>query len=109
MEKKVNVVMDNSNNAFYASQVTVHHSSTDFCLDFGQLTPRTNFTPEGGEISYVNKHETILLHPVMAKQMYSILGTQIEKFEKDNGAIVIPKPEEQKKEDTDTASTKYIG
>ncbi len=120
MEKKINIIMDNSNQAFYATQASVHFSLHDFCIDFGQATPRVNATPKGEEMSYVNKHATIMLTPMLAKRLFELLGGQLAKFEKSNGQIKIPKESKKKartikksaevpNEMVAEGTTKYIG
>ncbi|PIO00080.1 hypothetical protein COT72_02855 [archaeon CG10_big_fil_rev_8_21_14_0_10_43_11] len=118
-QKKLNMIVDNSNNAFYATQVSINFSAQDFLLDFGQITPRFTVTPKGDEVVYVSKHETLILSPVLAKKVYALLGSQLAKYENDHGEIKVPKQKKMKKakhvakispEDVlSSASAKYIG
>lgn len=114
--KKMNMIVDHSNSVFYATQVSVNFSSQDFLLDFGQITPRFSITPKGDEVVYVSKHETLILPPVLAKKVYTLLGSQLAKFEKEHGEIKVPKrtkattSAKSREEDVlSSASSKYIG
>jgi len=89
-EKTVKVNIDNGGPAFFSDSITVFHNSMKFVLDFQQITPR--FTRIGGEEATQNmyvKHNTILLDPVVAKDLLNILKENIKKYEKSFNKINI--------------------
>lgn len=109
----VNVSIDNSEPATFVDRAVVSHSNEKFVLDFTQTTPRFDVIGEGIQQSITIKHKTLVMDPKTVKDFASILKENIEKFEKQNGKIAMPKPAKVKKEkkslSVSDSSTKYIG
>ncbi|MBD3319125.1 DUF3467 domain-containing protein [Candidatus Woesearchaeota archaeon] len=87
-EKPINInIIDGD--AFYAHELTVNYTPTQFSLDFKNITPRTD--PRSQERpSFCLKHNLIMLDPWHAKTMLTILGNIVERYEKDYGKIKKP-------------------
>lgn len=115
MKEKMNVSVDHSEPGFFSDNVAVSHTPVKFVVDFSQITPR--FDSEGGQRqqSLAIKHKTIILDPQVAKDFMNVLKENLGKYEKNFGAIKLPKVEKQKNVKIDKsvteadASSRYIG
>ena len=109
-KKRINVNIDHSEPAFFTDSVTISHSPNKFILDFVQVTPR--FDRMGPEIqqSLVIKHKTIVMDPIMAKNILEILKENMEKYEKNFAEVKIQKRKTNNKTtEYSEESARYIG
>ncbi len=75
--------------AFFAHELTMNFTPTQFTLDFKNITPRTD--PRNKDHpSFTLKHNVIMLEPWHAKAMNSILNNVIAKYEQEYGKIKKP-------------------
>ncbi len=114
MEKKIqaeNFVIDNSNKAFFADNVSVLHNENQFIIDFKQTTPRIDVVSGDQKLSFVTMHNSIVISPTMAKSFMDVIKDSIERYEKEFSKIKIPKQKKLKKTKTeiDGTNNNYIG
>lgn len=75
---------------FFAHELTVNFTPTQFTFDFKCITPR-NDPRSKSTSSFLLKHNVIMTDPWHAKSVLSVLSTMIEKYEKEFGKITKPK------------------
>jgi len=96
-EKKVNMHVDLGREVFYANSITVFNNQNEFIIDFTQTTPRMDLIEGKQVLSYVTKHNAIILSPLQAKVFLQILKDNIEKYESQFGKIQVPKKRKERK------------
>ncbi len=108
-KKKVNFDIDQNKEGFYANNIAIFNNPTEFVLDFTQVTPRINMVEEKQIVTYVVKHNAVVLEPKQAKNFFNLLKENIERYEKKFGKIQLPKGKKQKKEGLPKNFSDYIG
>jgi hypothetical protein len=108
-KKKINLDIDQKKDAFYANNIALFNNPTEFVLDFTQVTPRINMVQSKQIITYVVKHNPIVLEPRQAKILLDLLGENIARYEKKFGKIKLPKGKKQEKESLTKKFSDYIG
>lgn len=113
-EQQVNINI-NDGDPFFAHEMSMNFTPTQFTLDFKCITPRND--PRNKETaSFLLKHNVVMIDPWHAKAIYEVLGGVLKQYEKDFGKIskpeAITKAEKkhkktQKPEGSDTPS--YLG
>ena len=66
-KKRVNMNIDQNKEVFYSNNLAVFNNPTEFILDFTQVTPRIDLVQNKQMITYVVKHNAIVLEPAQAK------------------------------------------
>ncbi|MBR9699892.1 DUF3467 domain-containing protein [Candidatus Woesearchaeota archaeon] len=85
MEKKINLSI-NEGTAFFAHEASINFGPTQVIMDFRCITPRVD--PRSNEAPTLNMaHNVIMVEPYHAKRLFELLGTTIEKYEKEFGKI----------------------
>ena len=112
-EKKPNVRIDYSGEAFFCDAITVVHNPSKFVFDFKQTVPVIDQIENQGRVSFITRHKSVVMDPFLAKELVGILKNNIEKYEKQFGEIKFGKsPKKAKKEkakvDT-TEHSRYVG
>ena len=109
-KRRINVNLDHSEPGFYADTVTISHNPSKFILDFVQVTPRFDRVGPEMQQSLAVKHKTIIVEPLMAKNVLGILKNNMEKYEKNFGEVKIKKRKVKHKPiEYSEESTRYIG
>jgi len=109
-KRRINVSIDHNESGFFTDSVTISHNPSKFIFDFVQVTPRFDRMREEMQQSLVVKHKTILMDPLMAKNILDILGENLKKYEKNFGEIKIQKRKTNSKPiEYSEESTRYIG
>ncbi len=96
--KKVNMHVDLGREVFYANNITVFNNQNEFIIDFSQTTPRMDLIEGKQVLSYVTKHNAVILSPLQAKVFLQILKDNIDKYESQFGKIQVPKRKRRKKD-----------
>jgi hypothetical protein len=111
MEKKgpSKITIDNSNKAFYTDNVSVLHGKGQFVIDFRQTTPRMDNVRGEQKLSFVTRHETVVMNPQLAKSLLEVLTDSVEKYEKQFGSIKMPKKKSATTKKVETPGMSYIG
>ncbi len=114
--KKFNIDIDHSGEAFFAMDFAVSFNQLKFTLDFTQTIQRIDPLPDRMKQSFSIKHKTILMDPMVAKNLAKVLLDMVERYEAKFGKLKAPKTKKKKskksktKSDTDVASGNvYIG
>lgn len=94
-KKKVNVNIDASKESFYANNLAIFNNPNEFVLDFAQVTPRMDIIDGKQVLTYVVKHNSIVLEPKQAKMVLNLLKENVEKYEKKFGKIEVIKGEQE--------------
>ncbi len=108
-KKKVNLNIDHDKEVFYANNLAIFNNPTEFILDFTQITPRVDVVQEKQVLTYVAKHNAIILNPKQAKIFFDLLKENLEKYEKKFGEIKLEKGKKIKKESLTKNFSDYIG
>jgi TPP-dependent indolepyruvate ferredoxin oxidoreductase alpha subunit len=108
-KKGFNVSLDHSEPVFFTDNATVSHSSNKFIIDFTQMTPRFDSFEDKHQQTFVIKHKTLVLDPQFAKIFSDILQQNIKRYEKNFGAIKLPKQKISKEKVEKVDATRYIG
>ena len=102
---------------FFAHELTVNFTPTQFTLDFKCITPRVD--PRSKKPSFLLKHNVVMVEPWHVKMILAVLNNVIKKYEEEYGVIKKPKAVETaekkqkkaistaKKDETETPS--YLG
>ena len=72
---------------FYAKGFDIALSQKEFCLDFQLVIPLGKVFPEEGEPIHIERHQPIVVIPVIGKLMMKALENSIGEFERKYGAI----------------------
>jgi len=75
--------------AFFAHELTVNFTPTQFTLDFKNITPRTDPRSKDGP-SFTLKHNVVMIDPWHAKALLEILSNVVSNYEKQYGKIKKP-------------------
>jgi hypothetical protein len=75
---------------FFAHEVTVNFNPTQFIFDFKCITPRSDPRSQGGPLVAL-KHNVVMLDVFHAQRLHELLGTILERYEKEFGKIKKPK------------------
>jgi hypothetical protein len=86
-KKKANVNIDSGKESFYANNLAVFNNANEFVLDFTQVSPRMDVIDNKRIITYIVKHNPIVVEPRQAKAFLNLLKENIEKFESKFGKI----------------------
>ncbi len=114
-KERMNVSVDHSEPGFFSDNVAVSHTPMKFVVDFAQVTPRFDSVAGQRQQSLAIKHKTIILDPQVAKDFLNVLKENLGKYEKNFGAIKVPKPAKQSAKSEKSviseadASSRYIG
>jgi len=108
-KKKVDFNVDEGKEVFYANNLAIFNNPAEFILDFTQITPRVDMIQDKQIITYVAKHNAIVLNPKQAKIFFSLLKENIEKYEKKFGKIKLERDKKIKKEGLVKKFSEYIG
>ncbi|OYT43076.1 MAG: hypothetical protein B6U88_01935 [Candidatus Aenigmarchaeota archaeon ex4484_56] len=95
--------------AFYSNNLAVFHNPTEFILDFTQITPRIDIVGGKQIVSYITKHNAVVLEPTQAKIFLKLLKENIDKYEKKYGKIKIPEGEKSERKSLSKKFADYIG
>lgn len=80
----------NDGEAFFAHELTVNFTPTQFILDFKCITPRSD--PRTKEsASFLLKHNAVMVEPWHAKRIAEVLGAVVKRYEEEFGEISKPK------------------
>ena len=102
MEKEQINLSINDGDPFFAHEVTVNFTPTQITFDFKNITPRTDPRSKKS-VSFLLKHNVVMVEPWHAKAFYDVMGTVIKKYEKEFGKIDKPaalKKAEKKQKDS---------
>lgn len=88
-KKQINLNIDNGND-FFAHEMSINFSPTQFIFDYRSLTPRIDPRSREAPVLFL-KHNVIMVDPFHAKRIFEILKTTIEDYEKQFGRIEMPK------------------
>jgi len=109
-EKRLNVNIDYGDPGFFVDSVTISHNPSKFIFDFVQVTPRFDKIGPEMQQSLAVKHKTLVMDPIMAKNILEILRDNLDKYEKNFGEIKIQKRKiESKPTEYTEETTRYIG
>ncbi|MBI4147852.1 DUF3467 domain-containing protein [Candidatus Woesearchaeota archaeon] len=115
MAEPVNIHI-NEGDTFFAHEVTINFTPTQFTFDFKNITPRTDPRSKG-RVSFLLKHNVVMTDPWHTKQIVNVLSSVVKRYEEEFGVIKKPKAIEiaekkqktmvQKGEKTETPT--YLG
>lgn len=88
-EESINISI-NEGEPFFAHEVTVNFTPTQFTFDFKCITPRTDPRSKT-KTSFQLKHNVIMVDTWHAKAMLQVMANVIKKYEDDLGKIEKPK------------------
>ena len=89
MEKKLNLSIKDGDE-FFAHELSVNYSPTQFIMDFRCITPRTDPRSQESAVLAI-KHNVIMTEAWHAKKIYELMGNVIKKYEEEYGQIEMPK------------------
>ncbi len=111
--KKFNIDIDHSGDGFFSMDFSVSFNQMKFTLDFTQTIQRIDPLPDGMKQTFSIKHRTILMDPVIAKNLANVLNEMVSKYESKFGKIKEPKKIVKRKAKKKNEETKrgniYIG
>jgi len=107
-KKKVNINIDPGKESFYANNLAIFNNPNEFVMDFTQVTPRMDMIEGKQVLTYVVKHNSIVLEPKQAKMVLNLLKENVEKFEKKFGKIEVPRVEAEAKKSHAKKFAEYI-
>ena len=79
----------NDGEPFFAHEMSVNFTPTQFTLDFKCISPRND--PRSKKPSFLLKHNVIMVEPWHAKMIISVLANVLKKYEDEYGAVKKPK------------------
>lgn len=88
MKETVNLTITDGE-PFFAHEVSVNFTPIQFTLDFKCITPRSD--PRNKNVTFLLKHNVIMLDPWHAKQLVTVLNTVVKRYEDEFGTIKKPK------------------
>jgi hypothetical protein len=88
-EKKLNFSISDGPE-FFAHEVTINFNPTQFIMDFKCVTPRSDPRSREGQIIAL-KHNVVLLDVYHAQKLHELMGSIIERYQKEYGKIKKPK------------------
>lgn len=93
---------------FFAHEISINFSPTQFVFDFKSITPRID--PRGkGRPSITLRHNVVLIEPYHAKRMLELLQEVVKKYEDDFGKIEKPKQVQKMEKKRQKTKTKPKG
>ncbi len=110
--KKFNIDIDHSTDGFFSMDFSVSFNQLKFTIDFTQTIQRIDPLPNEMKQTFSIKHRTILMDPVIAKNLSKVLTDMVEKYEKKFGKIKTVKVKKKRVKKTNNENkTKniYIG
>jgi len=108
-KKKINLDIDQKREVFYANNIAIFNNPTEFIIDFAQVTPRIDIVEDKQVITYVVKHNAVILEPKQAKIFLDLLKENVEKYEKKFGKIKLPKEKKAERKILSKKFSDYIG
>ncbi len=75
---------------FFAHEMSVNFTPTQFSFDFKCITPRTDPRSKN-KASFLLKHNVVMVEPWHAKMILNVLSKVVKKYEDEYGAIQKPK------------------
>lgn len=88
-KKSINISIDEGKE-FFAHELSINFSPTQFIMDFRNVTPRTD--PRSREVPLLRmRHNLVMVDPWHAKKIHELLGKMLEEYEKQFGGIELPK------------------
>ncbi len=88
-KKQINMGISDGNE-FFAHEMSVNFSPTQFILDFRCITPRVDSRTRDGPFVAL-KHNVVLVDPWHAKEMLRVIDNVIQRYEQEFGKITKPK------------------
>ena len=88
-KKQINMNIDNGED-FFAHEMSVNFSPTQFIFDFRSITPRIDPRARDGPVLSL-KHNVVMVDPFHAKRILEVLTTTMNEYEKQFGKIEKPK------------------
>ncbi len=96
--------------AFFSDSFSVLFNPHKFVFDFKQSTPKVGTSKEGRKVESVVWHRPVVVDPILAKKMLTVLEKNVEKYENKFGEIEIEKmKKEEEVEAEDAEEPTYIG
>lgn len=89
-QQRINIEIPQDLDAVYANFAVISHSASEIIIDFACLLPNM---PKG------KVYARVILTPMNARLLHRALGTKLEKYESQFGAIPIPDQEDKGFED----------
>jgi len=77
---------DVESQGIYSNLAVISHSAAEMIIDFARVLPG---------VPKAKVYSRIVMTPFHAKALYKALGDNLEKFEKQHGAIPTPDPNDQ--------------
>ncbi len=74
---------------FFAHEVSVNFTPTQFTFDFKCITPRTDPRSKN-KASFLLKHNVVMIEPWHAKLMLGVLNKVVKRYEEEFGIIKKP-------------------
>ncbi|MBN2094776.1 MAG: DUF3467 domain-containing protein [Candidatus Aenigmarchaeota archaeon] len=108
-KKKVNLNIDPGKEAFYSNNVAIFNNPNEFVLDFAQVSPRMDMVDGKQMLTYIAKHNSVVLEPKQTKILLNLLKENVEKFEKRFGKIEVSKKQNDSKKPASKKFMDYIG
>lgn len=88
MEKEIHMNIQDGE-SFFAHQVSLNFSPTQFFIDFKNITPRLDERSHQPTISL--KHNVVMMEPYHLVRFHELLNTVLRKYEEEFGKIEKPK------------------
>ncbi len=88
-KQSINIVISDGE-PFFAHEVSVNYTPTQFTLDFKCITPRTD--PRSQKPNFLMKHNVVMIEPWHLKSLMEVLSNVVKKYEDDFGKVGKPKP-----------------
>ncbi len=76
---------------FFAHEMSVNFTPTQFILDFKCITPR-NDPRSKTRASFLLKHNVVMVDPWHARAIVDVLTNMIKKYEEEFGKVSMPQP-----------------
>jgi hypothetical protein len=106
MAEEVNVSI-NDGEPFFAHEVSINFTPTQFTLDFKCITPRNDMRSKSGA-SFLLKHNVVMMDIWHAKAFIQVFQNVVGKYEETFGSIKKPKALE-KAEKSQKEASKQVG
>ena len=88
--EKINFVI-NDGDSFYANEISITFGPAQFSFDYKNISPRVDMRAQDGTKTFALKHNVIIVDPYQIKNFISILNDALNRYEKEFGAIEVPK------------------
>ncbi len=101
---------ENDEEGFFSDSFSVLFNPHKFVFDFKQSTPKVSTKKDGRKVESVVWHRPIIVDPILAKKMLTVLQKNVEKYEDRFGEIEINGKEQKDDVEADEADEPtYIG